>query len=922
MEFSEGMNATEEHMNNVIQEYQDLQSIKRKELSKEENEILQNNLSVYGQAILYFQDWIRELDIRRRVIPLLSENDNEIVQPKSWKDKVALFLSSKGFVTSISTTNRFIANVGLGLLMVSFVSMTGKSVSSQIMTDSALIYEIQLAEQNKDFNAKINALVEEVETEEWTEEDERTADDLSKIFESNYFQAFSNYSNTFNAAEAFHTNSGAVRENIIQDFATTSEGRARDGFDFEKQGDNWKATSEGDDIAKKWTEHYAKNVQSDGPVTDAGRQFKSNLRTQAKRNPHKWASVKSNVSSFVGDFSKPAKFSNVAEMVMGELFEESVDGLVPETNAFGDLTKKMGKSYVKNYTKNKIDKATLEVFTNPESVKNAEAIFNRSSSADDFFASAVKSNEWNFSLVKENIAEIRTNYPTALNYNDIDAQGLKVSKASVEELATALNVEKATIAEAVSDFKYHFPGQIASEAKTISGELLNVVDGIGTVAEGVSHLSAKAPSFRARSFNSLRGFRRIGGVLIGQKPLNPKNTLQFDNISWVAAGADKYAIFLHRADGKKIPAGIFEKDIIHQALIYAADGRPISTTMISAKPIPYLKILVHPALVNTELGCQSIGLDRLVDKYAINKIQDNLDAASLQDALYKYVVFQILNDNGQESTRIDSVIIEYESMMRSQWSKAFRLLEGGNIFLSGDKSHLVAKPEYFNKTVVTELRTALKSSNGNFDHFKKSISNFCLVFKNNPEAVPDSLLKVQTEQWSGVRERNFKIDSDLSFLKNPNPYDKLYPLEFMRQVVFVPNYSSDEYEEVDKNPWEFPVLKKNGTITMAVSQGILSDKKDVYLVERMRSFTQIQRVFRLAFEGYLGYQFPVSKLKQLAKETRSSVVKVDTPTWNVNLPLKYEKEYIGSMDMASQASLINLMKSQKVRAPKNLDPCN
>lgn len=920
IEFSDAMNDAEARMHNVVREYDNLKSIDPQQLNKGENEKLRQYLSSYEQAIGALQNWIRELDIRRRIVPLLAADEEKFI-PKSWKDKVALFLSSRGMITSISKTNRFLANVGVGLLVVSFVSMTGKSVSSQIMTDSALIYEIQLAEQNKDFENKIKALAEEIEPEgEWEEEDERVADELAQVFERQHFRVFSQYPQSFSASEAFHTNSGAVREQIIHDFATTGEGVFREGFDFERQGDNWTTTSESDELAKKWNERFADNVRSKGPATHAGKQFKSSLREQAKRNPRKWASVRASFSFFVDDFSKPAKFSEVAEMVMGEFFEESLDGFMPERSVFGDLTKKVGKNYVKEYTKNSIEKATLKIFTNPESVANAEEIFKSSSSAEDFYKTAVKSNDWDFSPVRNKIAEIGTNYSTALNHIDINADEALVSKKSIEDLATSRNANKAVLAEAISDFKYHFPGQLGDETRTIAGELIGTV--LDEVVEGAGHVAADIPSIRARNFNFLRGFRRIGGVLIGQEPLNSSTLLKFVNISWAASGVDSYEIFLHRADGKRISAGVYQKDIIHQALAYAADGRPVSTTMISAKPIPYLKILVHPALVNTQLGCQSVGLDRLVEKYAGRKINRDINSARLQEFLYTYVVFKIAKANNPSAERIGERVREYKSNISEKWSEIYGLLDGGNVFSSADKSHLVAKPEYFNKTIVGELRKALIKSNNNYNNFETSIEAFSWKFRSRPEAVSDLLLKAQTEQWSGVRERSFKLDNDLTFLRNPNPNDRLYPLDFIQQVVFVPAPSKAGSEKVDKNPWEFPLLKRSGTINKAVSLGILTDSRDMLLIDRMRSFTQIQRVFRLAFEGNMGYQFPVAKLSQLANATRASLGKIETPTWNLNWRPGEEELYMLSLDEASRTSLRKLMVSQKVNVQKNRQPCN
>jgi len=55
--------------------------------------------------------------------------------------------------------------------------------------------------------------------------------------------------------------------------------------------------------------------------------------------------------------------------------------------------------------------------------------------------------------------------------------------------------------------------------------------------------------------------------------------------------------------------------IVGQALAYAADGRPLAATMVTAKPLLELKILVHAALIDTGLGRRITELDRFVDEF-------------------------------------------------------------------------------------------------------------------------------------------------------------------------------------------------------------------------------------------------------------------------------------------------------------------
>jgi hypothetical protein len=220
------------------------------------------------------------------------------------------------------------------------------------------------------------------------------------------------------------------------------------------------------------------------------------------------------------------------------------------------------------------------------------------------------------------------------------------------------------------------------------------------------------------------------------------------------------------------------------------------------------------------------------------------------------------------------------------------------------------------------MRSALTMSKGNFNTFNQYIGRFDGLSQDEIESKVTELIKVKTEQWSGVRERDFKIDENLSFLKNPNPKDALFPLDFIRQVVFVPVSADDKSEEVDENPWEFPLLKKSGIIMQAVNAGATSNPKDKLLLERMKSFTQAQRIFRLAFDGNLGHNFPVAKLHQLSKLTKNAVKVVETPTWNVNIPVEYENLYIGRLSEKAQDSYKKLVKAQNIRSPKNLKPCN
>src|SRR6185436_18559571 len=124
---------------------------------------------------------------------------------------------------------------------------------------------------------------------------------------------------------------------------------------------------------------------------------------------------------------------------------------------------------------------------------------------------------------------------------------------------------------------------------------------------------------RSRSFARLRGFSRIGGVLIGRDPdaAPDEPPLDVRDLRWERSAENPrvWRFKLIHGDGKETTSRYFHDDLLFRALAYAADGRPVGVTMVSASPLWDLKILVHPALLDSGLGQRIIDLDRFVDQF-------------------------------------------------------------------------------------------------------------------------------------------------------------------------------------------------------------------------------------------------------------------------------------------------------------------
>ncbi|MDT5063349.1 MAG: hypothetical protein QOH63_3808 [Acidobacteriota bacterium] len=99
---------------------------------------------------------------------------------------------------------------------------------------------------------------------------------------------------------------------------------------------------------------------------------------------------------------------------------------------------------------------------------------------------------------------------------------------------------------------------------------------------------------------------------------------------------------------------------------------------------------------------------------------------------------------------------------------------------------------------------------------------------------------------------------------------------FPLSPAFLPQ-GEDPAVYTDQNPWDFPELKE--AIAQDVLAGLQAKPAQKAIFTKLREFTILQRLFRVALEGKLGERFPVEKLIGLTEATSGSVVYTRTPRW-------------------------------------------
>ena len=439
--------------------------------------------------------------------------------------------------------------------------------------------------------------------------------------------------------------------------------------------------------------------------------------------------------------------------------------------------------------------------------------------------------------------------------------------------------------DALAQYEDHFPRSIASESRTPLAQALQRF----RVAEDVPRFNqlASLKVARASNFGMLRGFSRVGGVLIGEDPINPKDKIDIRTFAWRVAGRN-FTLTLGDAAGRVQEFGPYDRSLIHQALGYAADGRPVAVTMTKARPLPQLKIHLNPALVDTPLGCRVSQLDRLVDIFAGEQLPAR--TATTEKYVEQFAVYNLVwalrlkalaGGVGEQGASFER---ESQVVMEANRDAALQGLHQPGLF--DDSSVFRRKPEFFDPSIVKAAKSCRKNDGPAFEVCALEEFSSARALKNHDVSVLRLWLEGQATfmPWSGVRERKFKITSDLAFLRQPTGggiEQRLWPFDFIVQIAFTsPAVNLPEKEQeryADTRPIEFADLQPK--IEELVAAGI--DQSGFHSAfEDLRAFAVLQRLFRAALRGNLGDNFPLERLAALTSATAGGIPFFHTERWN------------------------------------------
>ncbi len=836
----------------LVQEYSDkieeLQSIAS---SEEEISALHSLIENKDGLISYLE----QLDLQRRINVEVEEE--EYPKPESIKDKTLLFFISQGLMSTFKKGGSVLFMIGVLLLIPSILSVGSIAVNDNAKSKIALldskVEQLELEIQEKVIAEEFDkTLAQTIKTsdEPLSDEDEKVLNELSKVFENNIVATRTVGRVSANFARASRITSHSIRTAILDQFATT---------------DN-KIKVHASEAIPRIVEDAVKleksAILSSEPSTNLGQRIKNDLRAVATNNKELWLHYKKLTVEATKSFQVPASSRSIRGMMISNVVGHIAQGAsIP-----GDVGKIAGNLA-------KIPSDIAEQFYINESKRYMVALA-KAVHLDD----AVKSiSEVKYKpLPSQHIEELKAfskelpeknrlskvmmeNPPSLSRVTEPHVQMGK-AQDTIRNLAKVNgSLGSQTYADALSSFGDYFPGYEGEERKTAKGKAISASSSSNRYA------SSKAASVRSRSYGKLRGFSRIGGVLIGRMPTG-EETLDVMDISWKKEGGG-YSFTLVLGDGKRVNIGNFDPAIVYLALGYVADGRVTTVTMVSSDTLYDLRILLHPALVDTGLGCRAIRLDQIADESTsdnieLNKLRKNenlgiRNAKMLYSFAWALRLTQIADSNQSIAREINDYIVYANNIISTYSEEVQTILEMQKYNLD----FISSKSDFYDASLVKLIKNC--SNTGDYRDCIK-INSPTLISTNNPTWLHPP---AKTTEWSGVREMEYSLDKEFNFLL-ANKHNNLWPFRFMVQTVFTspPNFVKNNENYSDSNPWEFDSVNK--LLKKTISSNISKNHELNSIIKDMREFAILQRLFRVVLADKFSENFPVEKLAFLAKETK------------------------------------------------------
>ena len=860
-------------------------------------------------------------DLLRRIDTNLTERETEV---ESAFGRVLLFCSSAGMLRSLTGLGRL--TVAAGLLLLIPTSMTVGLSAIQDATDERVIAVNKTIAQ-----LEFELLLTNSAQEPLSPDDEQAIDAIASVFESELVQA-----RYLQDASALQASDEIAR--------ATARTRARNLI-LEASGSHPTAPSQSvrsSSFEPLEQRVLALNAEATGrrrPVTTYGERLRADLRDAVPQMDRAiWADLRSKVGDYVRLFRQAPNPRDVRAMMLSDVFGYGIDRVDADgpvlqrmLGVTSELTGEVAEgAYIAESRRYLVELARSQDVT--------QALSNLSRAPQATMPAAMaqaRRGVGNIPAPQDISAR-----PSSLAVTSRPGVDEAAAQRAVRRIAQIRGIGSASVgdnllgaagalltsADVLVSFGDLFPGQLDEPVNSVRGRTVRELAPRASRANVDRKL--RAGYARARNYTRLRGFSRVGGVVLGRPPQSGTSMVA-EELDWRVAERE-LVLRLIRSEGFPIEIGRYDPAIVHNALAYAADGRVIAVTMVRAEPLPDLRILLHPALVDAGLGCSAIRLDQLVDgASARNQSLLNHRAAAITNVFRQHTAYA-----RAWAIRMHRLVVQHETNFRRLGDLGEFLIQAYGIADPEDAfpypteeikpelpitdfGFLSLNPEFYDQRLVNAIsRCGSSESVMAFDGCIRTASTADVYgrdFYATWAAPPPEF-----DRWSGVREQPWAVDEALSFMTSQEP---LGPFRFMVQIAFTSSpwfisegrwYADNAVLESfdDETPYEITSLEQ--PLMDEIASHAEQDAETARVLARMAEFTHLQRLFRAALDGQLVLTgMDLEDLAGLAIETAPYVNRSETLRW---LPGDYSIEELArkiiAPDNATADSLVTTLRNQ------------
>jgi hypothetical protein len=614
-------------------------------------------------------------------------------------------------------------------------------------------------------------------------------------------------------------------------------------------------------------------------------QIEAPLESLQREHPRRFDALMSRVAA---RYSAPASTLDAQSKLMARVLDEALGGAdFKPSGEMGKqaqaLVKDFGKDAIKTWADSAVKRFLVDTISGAARPDVLRGIaFESTERSRAFFESLHLQEEQGWRPSAAAAREARANDAVARTVTDLHADAPQAARVA--------------LTERLSGYERLFPGRAAEAAA--EDLIADMPTGAGKMAEagetgGRPHPSAGGghdfSRTRATNMHTASRSFRVRGVLIGHDLQGDQ--LDVTDIRWqlIPPGSSQASTRVQlslrlAAQTGGIPrwqsVGSVDAGVLNQALRYAADRRVVATTITQGDGKVFSRLTsLHPVLLDTPLGCRVIEADRFIDTFSFRP----------GNASFSPAFSQLMHDREQMMSWLklmglaEAVAAQHESAcpvdevkqgVEQRHLKALSFSAPMNVainrFLNGrDK-------DQDGGTGMIRLATRCVSASS-----RDTASCLC--------AQADAMAS-RRRYWfpedhtSQVRERAEPLSPDLKWLMPSS--DKMEHLDLWVHTTFaLRDGQTGEADESTASALDFPQPSLDALRATVRSKlpsylrdQLASPNYDAFMAP-LEEFVLMQRLMRAAFQGSLGPDFPLARLIELEKQTRSYVAKQPTIRW-------------------------------------------